>query len=154
MKLRNPRHRIRVFERNGADDTFGWGIVFSDRTLAFLRDHDEPTYCAITEACQTWDNVDVVHRGEKISIHGTGFSGIARLTFLNILHRRCRELGVDLRFHTTVADPAELAECDLLLGADGANSVVRRAHADQIPRSRVLHPQAPCREDPDLPRCP
>jgi anthraniloyl-CoA monooxygenase len=119
-----------VVERDGPDDTFGWGIVFSDRTLAFLRDQDEPTYRAITEACQTWDNVDVVHRGEKLSIHGNGFSGIARLTFLNILHRRCREVGVDLRFHTAVADPAELGECDLLLGADGANSVVRRAHAD------------------------
>jgi anthraniloyl-CoA monooxygenase len=71
-----------------------------------------------------------VHRGEKLSIHGNGFSGIARLTFLNILHRRCRELGVGLRFHTTVADVAELGDCDVLLGADGANSLVRRAHAD------------------------
>jgi anthraniloyl-CoA monooxygenase len=130
MMRRDPSHRITVVERDGPDDTFGWGIVFSDRTLAFLRDKDEPTCAAITEACQTWDNVDVVHRGEKLSIHGNGFSGIARLTFLDILHRRCRELGVDLRFRTTVTDPAELADADLLLGADGANSLVRRSHAD------------------------
>ncbi len=130
MMRRDPSHRITLVERDGPDDTFGWGIVFSDRTLAFLRDKDEPTYAAITAASQTWDNVDVVHRGEKLSIHGNGFSGIARLTFLNILHRRCRELGVGLRFHTTVADVAELGDCDVLLGADGANSLVRRAHAD------------------------
>jgi len=130
MMRRDPSHRITVVERDGPDDTFGWGIVFSDRTLAFLRDKDEPTYTAITAACQTWDNVDVVHRGEKLSIHGNGFSGIARLTFLDILHRRCRELGVDLRFRTAVADVAELGDCDLLLGADGANSLVRRTHAD------------------------
>jgi anthraniloyl-CoA monooxygenase len=130
MMRRDPSHRITVVERDGPDDTFGWGIVFSDRTLAFLRDKDEPTYTAITAACQTWDNVDVVHRGEKLSIHGNGFSGIARLTFLNILHRRCRELGVDLRFHTPVPDVVELGDCDLLLGADGAGSLVRRTHAD------------------------
>ncbi|HKW91491.1 MAG TPA: TIGR03618 family F420-dependent PPOX class oxidoreductase [Methylomirabilota bacterium] len=130
MKRRDPSHRITVVERDGPDDTFGWGIVFSDRTLAFLKDKDEPTYTAITGASQTWDNVDVVHRGEKVSIHGNGFSGIARLAFLNILHARCRELGVDLRFRTTVADPAELGDADLLVGADGANSLVRRAHAD------------------------
>jgi uncharacterized NAD(P)/FAD-binding protein YdhS len=91
-KRREPSHRVTVIERDGPDDTFGWGIVFSDRTLAFLRERDEPTYAAITAASQTWDNVDVVHRGETVSIHGNGFSGIARLTFLHILHRRCREV--------------------------------------------------------------
>ncbi len=130
MKKRDPSHRITVVERDGPDDTFGWGIVFSDRTLAFLKDKDEETYATITAACQTWDNVDVVHRGQKLSIHGNGFSGIARLTFLHILHRRCHDLGVELRFRTTVGDLAELDDCDLLLGADGANSLVRRTYAD------------------------
>ena len=130
MKRRDPSHRITVFERDASDDTFGWGIVFSDRTLAFLRDHDEPTWSAITASSQTWDNVDVVHRGETVSIHGNGFSGIARLAFLGILQRRCRELGVDLRFRTAIADPADVSDADLLLGADGANSLVRRHHAD------------------------
>jgi anthraniloyl-CoA monooxygenase len=130
MMRRDRSHRITVFERDAADDTFGWGIVFSDRTLAFLREQDEPTFTAIAQASQTWDNVDVVHRGEKVSIHGNGFSGIARLTFLDILQRRGREVGVDLRFRTPIADPTDLADGDLLVGADGANSLVRRHHAD------------------------
>ncbi len=130
LKKQNPGHRITIVERDGPDDTFGWGIVFSDRTLAFLKSEDEETFDAITRAAQTWDNVDVVHQGETISIHGNGFSGVARLAFLNALHQRCRDLGVDIRFHTAVADPAELYDCDLLLGADGANSLVRRTWAD------------------------
>jgi anthraniloyl-CoA monooxygenase len=130
LKLHDPSHRITIVERDGPHDTFGWGIVFSDRVLAFLKDQDEETYTRITEASQTWDNVDVVHRGQKLSVHGNGFSGIARLTFLNILHRRCLDLGVDLRFHTAITDPTELTECDLLLAADGANSLVRRTYTD------------------------
>jgi anthraniloyl-CoA monooxygenase len=130
MAKRDPSHRLTIVERDGPDDTFGWGIVFSDRTLAFLKDQDEETYARITQASQTWDNVDVIHRGQKLSVHGNGFSGIARLTFLNILHDRCRALGVDLRFHTAIGDPSELLDCDLLLAADGANSLVRRAYGD------------------------
>ena len=130
LKKRDPSHRIAIVERDGPNDTFGWGIVFSDRTLAFLQDNDEDTYARITRASQTWDNVDVVHRGEKLSVHGNGFSGIARLTFLNILHQRGLDLGVDIRFHTAVTDPAQLQDCDLLLGADGANSLLRRTYGD------------------------
>jgi len=130
LNKRDPSHRITIVERDGPNDTFGWGIVFSDRTLAFLKDTDDDTYARITRASQTWDNVDVVHRGEKLSVRGNGFSGIARLTFLNILHQRCLDLGVEIRFHTAVADPAELVDCDLLLGADGANSLLRRTYAD------------------------
>jgi anthraniloyl-CoA monooxygenase len=130
LKKQDPAHRITVLERDAPDDTFGWGIVFSDRTLAFLKDSDADTYEGIAGAAQTWDNVDVIHRGEKISIHGNGFSGISRLVFLNMLQRRAMALGVDVRFRTAVADPATLAECDVLLGADGANSAVRRAWSD------------------------
>ena len=130
LKKRDPSHRITIVERDGPDDTFGWGIVFSDRTLAFLREHDDETYTRITQASETWDNVDVVHRGQTHSVHGNGFSGIARLGFLQILHRRCLDLGVDIRFHTALNDPAPLLDCDLLLGADGANSLLRRAYAD------------------------
>jgi len=132
LAKRGGHHRITVVERDGPDDTFGWGIVFSDRTLAFLKDTDEETHGAITSACQTWDNVDVVHRGRKLSVHGNGFSGIARLAFLNILQRRCLDLGVDIRFRTAVADPSDWLDADLLLGADGANSAVRRTWADSF----------------------
>jgi anthraniloyl-CoA monooxygenase len=130
LKKRDPAHRITIVERDGPNDTFGWGIVFSERTLNFLKEHDEETYTAITAASQTWDNVDVVHKGEKISVYGNGFSGIGRLAFLNLLHRRALDLGVDIRFNTAVNEVAELGECDLLLGADGANSLVRRTYAD------------------------
>src|SRR5262245_20999262 len=130
LKKRDPSHEITVVERDGPADTFGWGIVFSDRTLTFLREHDEETYRRIAEECQTWDNVDVVHRGQKHSVHGIGFSGIARLTFLQILHPRCLDLGVAIRFRSAVTDPSELMDCDLLLGADGAHSLLRRTYAD------------------------
>ena len=125
MKKADPSRRVVVYERNAPDATFGWGVVFSDKTLSYLRDNDEPTYHAITESFATWDNVDVVHRGEKITVRGNKFSGIARIKLLNILQARCEELGVDLRFHTEVADPIQLADADLLVGADGVNSLVR-----------------------------
>jgi anthraniloyl-CoA monooxygenase len=126
MKRLDPSHDITLVERDGPDDTFGWGIVFSDQTFSYLKDNDEPSFNQITRACQTWDNVDVVHRDQKVTIRGNRFSGIARLAFLNILQSRCRELGVELRFHTNVIDVAEIQACDLVVGADGANSLVRR----------------------------
>jgi anthraniloyl-CoA monooxygenase len=134
MKKQDPAHAITIFERDGPDDTFGWGIVFSGRTYRFLEEHDGPTYREIAEASQTWDNVDTVHRGVTVTARGNAFSGVSRLAFLQILHRRCQALGVDLRFHAGVASvgPADpvAAECDLLVGADGANSLVRRTYAD------------------------
>ncbi|MGH7318073.1 MAG: TIGR03618 family F420-dependent PPOX class oxidoreductase [Candidatus Rokuibacteriota bacterium] len=130
MKKLDPRHVITIAERDGPNDTFGWGIVFSEKTYGFLKDHDLETYTAITRASEVWDNVDVVHRGETITIRGNRFSGIARLTFLQILHQRCRELGVDLRFFTNIVNVADVLDCDLLVGADGANSLVRRTYAD------------------------
>ncbi len=141
MKQQQPAHEITVLERNGPDDTFGWGVVFSDKTLAYLRDNDEPSYQAITRAFATWDNVDVVHRDERITIRGNKFSGIARIKLLNILQARCRELDVDLRFHVNVVEPEQLAdECDLLVGADGVNSEVRARYAAQLqPDLSVRH---------------
>src|SRR5262245_17845004 len=128
MKKARPDCTVTLLERDAPTDTFGWGIVFSDKTLSYLRDNDEPTHAAITAAFELWDNVDVVHRDQKITIRGNKFSGIGRLAFLNIFQQRCRELGVDLRFRTNVAENgiAPLADCDLLVGADGANSSVRR----------------------------
>jgi len=141
MKRQQAAHEVTVWERNAPDDTFGWGVVFSDKTLAYLRDADEPTYQAITRAFATWDNVDVVHRGEKITIRGNKFSGIARIKLLNILQARCAELGVDLRFRVNVAAPERLAaECDLLVGADGVNSEVRARYSAHFqPELSVRH---------------
>ena len=141
MKRQSAAHEITVWERNAPDDTFGWGVVFSDRTLAYLRDTDEPTHAAITRAFATWDNVDVVHRDARVTIRGNKFSGIARLKLLHILQTRCAELGVDLRFRANVAEPEALArECDLLVGADGVNSEVRAHYSAYFaPELSVRH---------------
>jgi anthraniloyl-CoA monooxygenase len=126
MKKLDRAHEITLLERDAPNDTFGWGIVFSDQTFDYLKENDVKSFNAITRACQRWDNVDVVHKDEKVTVRGNNFSGIARLTFLNILHKRCQELGVDLKFNANVADLNELPPYDLLVGADGANSLVRR----------------------------
>jgi len=131
LKKAHPSHEITIFERNERNATFGWGVVFSDKTLSYLRDNDRESHDAITRAFETWDNVDIVHRSEKITIRGNKFSGIARIRLLNILQDRCEELGVHLHFETEAGDPHELAaECDLLVGADGVNSGVRSTFAD------------------------
>jgi anthraniloyl-CoA monooxygenase len=132
MKGRDTRHEVAVFERNARDSTFGWGVVFSDKTLSYLRDNDEPSYREITRAFATWDNVDVVHRDEKITIRGNKFSGVARLRLLNILQARCEELGVRLHFSEEVADFDRLRDCDLLVGADGVNSLVRERYREHF----------------------
>ncbi len=130
MKKRNPAHEVTVVERNGPDDTFGWGVVFSDKTLSYLKENDEESYVDITNSFETWDNVDVVHRDQKITIRGNKFSGIARIELLHILQKRCEALGVRLRFLTEVADVQSLSGYDLLVGADGINSTVRQTYAE------------------------
>jgi anthraniloyl-CoA monooxygenase len=132
LKQRDPRHAIAVYERDRPDDTFGWGIVFAGRTLSLLAEYDPPSHAAVLDGLETWDNVDVVHCGERVSVGGNNFSGIARLRFLNILQQRCAELGVQLEFSRVVEEGVgveALRDCDLLVGADGANSTVRRTYA-------------------------
>ena len=133
MKKASAGHQITIYERNGPDDTFGWGVVFSGRTLNNLREADEVSHAEITRDFEAWDNVDVVHRDEKISIHGNSFSGIARIRLLKILQSRCQDLGIEIKFHTEINDLLSLkSDCDLLLGADGVNSTVRPAFADEF----------------------
>ncbi|HKP75815.1 MAG TPA: bifunctional salicylyl-CoA 5-hydroxylase/oxidoreductase [Longimicrobiaceae bacterium] len=137
MKKADPRHQVTVVERNRPDDTFGWGVVFSDQTLGNLKAADEESYRAITERFAHWDDIDVHHRGRTITSGGHGFSGIARKQLLHILQQRAADVGVDLRFQTDLPnddalDSLGLGDAELVVAADGVNSVVRRAHADRF----------------------
>jgi len=130
MKKADAARDIIVYERNGPDDTFGWGVVFSGKTLANLCAADEVSHAEITRDFEAWDNVDVVHRDQKISIHGNSFSGIARIRLLKILQRRCEDLGIEIKFRTEITNVDSLrSDCDLLVGADGVNSIVRQTFA-------------------------
>ena len=133
MKKTWPSCQIKIYERNGPDDTFGWGVVFSGKTLSNLRAADEESHAEITRQFAAWGNVDVVYRDTKISIHGNSFSGIARLQLLKILQRRAEALRVEIEFHSEIHDVEALRnDCDLLLAADGVNSTVRVRYAEQF----------------------
>lgn len=134
LKKARPDIDVEGFERNAADDTFGWGVVFSDQTLENFRQADEPTYRAITEAFAHWDDIDIHFKGRTITSGGHGFSGIARKKLLEVLQERASELGVRWHFSTEVPDEETLRQSDsapdLIVASDGVNSVVRRRHAD------------------------
>jgi len=145
MKKANAAHEMTVIERNSADDTFGWGVVFSDQTMENFRQADPETYQAITDHFAHWDDIDVHVKGVTITSGGHGFSGIARRTLLQILARRATDLGVDLRFRTELASNANLAgvgidQYDLLVAADGVNSTIRKRYAEHFrPEVDVRH---------------
>src|SRR5436305_9293695 len=137
MKKVNAQHRVTVFERNVPDSTFGWGVVFSDQTLENFKAADAVSYQQIIDNFAHWDDIDVHFKGTCITSGGHGFSGIARKKLLQILQERAREVGVDLRFQTEVADLAALkklglADADLIVAADGINSSIRRQHANKF----------------------
>ncbi len=132
MKKARPGCDIEVIERNRSDDTFGWGVVFSDETLSHFLDADRPTHERITEGFVHWDAIDVHYRGEVVRSGGHGFSGIARRRLLQILQGRCEELGVTLRFSTEVDGHAHFAGSDLVIAADGVNSRTRGALAEHF----------------------
>ena len=128
--LWKSRHRddeVRLLEQNAADATWGFGVVFSDQALEFLREDDPGTVEAVAPYMQAWRDIAIVHRGQPVAIDGVGFSAIGRLQLLQLLQRRAREAGVALQFGHAVQSMAELAEYDLVVEADGVNSLVRRA---------------------------
>jgi anthraniloyl-CoA monooxygenase len=134
MKKADPSHEVVVLERNGPDDTFGWGVVFSNQTLENFRAADPESHAAIEAGFAHWDDIDVHVKGRTITSGGHGFAGIARRKLLQILQARAAALGVDLRFHTEVRDDAHLAvlglgDADLVVVADGVNSLLRRKYA-------------------------
>ncbi|NOU28454.1 MAG: bifunctional salicylyl-CoA 5-hydroxylase/oxidoreductase [Polyangiaceae bacterium] len=130
MKKARPDAEITVFERNRPGDTFGWGIVFSDKTMDGFRQADAKVVDEIERSFRHWDDIDIFFKGRKITSGGHGFCGIARMKLLDIFQRRATELGVDLRFETEVGDPDDYAKnYDLVVGADGVHSVTREKHA-------------------------
>jgi anthraniloyl-CoA monooxygenase len=129
MKLRDPAHEVVVIERNRPDDTFGWGVVLSEETLDNLARNDAPSADTIRRDFAYWDDIAVHYRGTLERSTGHGFCGIGRKRLLNILQERARALGVELRFETEIAGAGAFRGYDIVIGADGVNSVVRREHA-------------------------
>ena len=125
LKKANPAHDITIIERNPANATYGWGVVFSDRTLTSFREADPKTYEQITDSLVLWEAIDVHYRDQVIRIGGNAFAGMSRRVLLNILQERCRELGVELIFEADITDLAQLpevagrADFDLMVAADG-----------------------------------
>ncbi|WP_439468657.1 bifunctional salicylyl-CoA 5-hydroxylase/oxidoreductase [Blastomonas fulva] len=133
MKLHNPDHVIDVYERNRPHDTFGWGVVFSDQTVDNLMANDPVSGATIRDEFTHWDDIDVHIHGECIRSSGHGFIGIGRKRLLAILQQRARDLGIGLHFeHEASTDPADWAEFDLVIAADGANSRIRTAHVEHF----------------------
>ncbi|MEJ7929466.1 bifunctional salicylyl-CoA 5-hydroxylase/oxidoreductase [Ramlibacter sp. AN1015] len=130
MKKQNPEHQITVVERNRPYDTFGWGVVFSDQTLGNLQQADPPTADEILGAFNHWDDIEVNIRGHRVRSGGHGFCGIGRKRLLNILQRRCEDLGVRLQFETDVQGDEQYPEADLIIACDGLNSRIRTKYAE------------------------
>jgi len=122
LKKRNPKCELRVVEQNRADSTFGFGVVFSDRALEFLRGDDPATYRLITPQMEAWSDITVVHRGTPVVIDGIGFAAIGRLKLLQLLQQQAASVGVIPEYEKTVSEEDGY---DLIVAADGVNSAVR-----------------------------
>ncbi|TNH38758.1 bifunctional salicylyl-CoA 5-hydroxylase/oxidoreductase [Paracoccus haeundaensis] len=131
MKLRDPSHDVTVLERNGAGDTFGWGVVLSDDALSRLQKNDPPSAQAIRDHFIYWDDIAVIRDGHRQVSGGHGFAGIGRRQLLILLQERARELGVDLQFRTEFQTAEHYRrDYDLVVACDGLNSKVRAEYAD------------------------
>jgi anthraniloyl-CoA monooxygenase len=140
-KQANPNHRITVYERNRADDTFGFGVVFSDNTMGFLTEQDRQSYPEITRQSMHWDPITVIHGGRTMRCRGVGFSAIERKTLLAILQAQAAELGVELHFQSEVSQPEHFtSKADLVVGCDGVNSTVRLSIEDKLGTSIEVGP--------------
>ena len=140
MKKQDPTHDITVVERNKPYDTFGWGVVFSDQTLENMRRCDAPTAAAIESSFVHWDDIELDFKGQTIRSGGHGFIGIGRKLLLNILQRRCEEVGVVLQFEVEVDSDDDFPDADLIIAADGVNSKIRARYADTFLPDIVTRP--------------
>jgi 2-polyprenyl-6-methoxyphenol hydroxylase-like FAD-dependent oxidoreductase len=129
IKRRAPDTEVTVVEQNAADATFGFGVVFSDRALEFLREDDEDTYAAIVPHMESWSDMTLNLRGERVVIDGIGFAAIGRLHLLQLLQARAASVGIAPVYRRAVKSLDELEGFDLVAGADGVNSLMRRSYA-------------------------
>ena len=128
LKAAMPATRVRVTEQNPADATFGFGVVFSEQALDFLRADDPETHALITPLMERWRNMTLSLAGERVTLDGIGFSAIGRLQLLQLLQQRAAEVGVELRFDHELHSTDEITrDADLVIGADGLNSLVRQS---------------------------
>ncbi|MBT5037265.1 MAG: bifunctional salicylyl-CoA 5-hydroxylase/oxidoreductase [Rhodospirillaceae bacterium] len=132
MKLRDPAHEIEVIERTTPDNTFGWGVVFSDATIQNLRDNDPESAQEILDSFAHWDDIDVHFKGQTVTSGGHGFCGIARSRMLDILQRRAVALGILITYETEVESLEPYLGYDLVVAADGINSRVRETYAKEF----------------------
>lgn len=130
IRRRVPDADVTVLEQNPADATFGFGVVFSDRALEFLREDDEETYAAIVPHMESWHDITLVKGGERITIDGIGFAAIGRLKLLQLLQARAASVRATAIYGCAVKSLDELSDFDLVVGADGVNSLVRKTYAD------------------------
>jgi len=132
LKRLDPAHSVTVYERNRPDDTFGFGVVFSDATLDGLERAEPETLARIRRAFHHWDDIDIFRGNEHLRSRGHGFAGVSRRGLLQILTARALELGVDVRHSAEVLDPAAFGDADLILVADGVGSSVRTRYAEHF----------------------
>lgn len=132
LKLADPTCQVRVTERSGPDFTWGFGVVFSDETLANFADADPVSIAAIEEEMRYWSKMDTVAKGEVITSGGHGFAALSRLRLLQILGKRALDLGVVIRYLTEIGDPHAYRHADLVVGCDGISSMIRATWADQF----------------------
>ena len=132
IKRRDASADVTVIEQNAPDATFGFGVVFSDRALEFLREDDEATYAAILPRTVSWGDMTVNLLGQRVVLDGIGFAAVGRLDLLRLLQERAASVGVRPRYRHAVRALAELDGFDLVVGADGVNSLVRRTLAENF----------------------
>ncbi len=132
MKRNFPDCEVRVIERNQPEDTFGWGVVFSDETMSGFEEADPESHARIMDEFVYWTDIDTHYGGECVRSTGHGFCGMARKKLLLLFHERCRELGVELEFEREVESLDEFADADLIVASDGINSFIREAHSEHF----------------------
>ncbi len=143
IKKAQPSFDIEVYEQNQCDDTFGFGVVFSDETLDEFLSADPQSYTMIKDNFAHWGDIVIDHEGTRTIIGGNGFAGCSRLTLLQVLQRRCEAVGVELHYGTVI-DPDDIAtrfaDSDLIIAADGISSAIRTAHEKEFGVHTQLRP--------------